>query len=286
MVHSSYNFSDLLVWSLRISNSCIALLNILGNSFLIYALKKTGQITNMSLQLIVLMSVSDCINGVVALSLTNILLWKEYDSICYLRAATQFMHNAFLGFSFTTVLLIAIDRFLHIKYQQRYPIIATKRRGTILLLFVIFCEALVAFVSSMPFLDHGERIGNIFYLSSAPSTIISVAILYYKTFKIINRRVISMNTPVMKNTFTHNKRIMNAALSISMCMIFTLTPYIIVGILSEISMRSQGKVSKELVTFKWFTYLFSLANGVCSCIIFIAQSRPVKRLLKDMINQR
>ena len=285
MVHSTHNLSVQVIWPLRITNSCIALFNIFGNSFLIYALKKTGQITNMSLQLIVLMSVSDCINGIIGLSLTNIILWKEHNPLCNIRVATQFTHNLFLSFSFTTVLLIAIDRFLHIKYQQRYPIIATKRRGTILLLFVIFCEALVAFVSSMPFLDHGGKIGQLVYITGATSIIISVAILYYKTFKIINRRVLSMNTPVMKNTFTHNKRIMNAALSISMCMIFTLTPYIIVGILSEISMRSQGKVSKELLTFKWFTYLVSLANGVCSCIIFIAQSRPVKRLLKDMINQ-
>ena len=283
---SIHNFSLKDLWALRITNSCIALFNIFGNSFLIYALKKTGQITNMSLQLIVLMSVSDCINGIANLSLTNIILWKEHSSLCYLRVATQFINNVFLSFSFTAVLLIAIDRYLHIKYLQRYTIIVTKRKGCILLLFVIFCEILIAFVSSMPFLEHRKTFGKPVYLSGAASIIISVVILYYKTLKTINRRVISMHTPVMKNTLTRSKKILNAALSISMCMVLTLTPYIIAGILSEISMRFHGKVSKEVVILKCFSYLFSLANGVCSCIIFIAQSRPVKRLLKGMIAQR
>ena len=279
------NFSPQVLSGLKITNSCIALLNIFGNSCLIYALKRTGQITNMSLQLIVLMSASDCINGVVGLSLTNIILWKERKSLCYLRVATQFMNNVFLSFSFTTVLLIAIDRFLQIKYLQRYSMIATKRKGCILLLFVILCNIAVAFVASMPFLEHHKQIGKPIYLSGATLIIIAVIILYYKTFKTINRRVLSMHDPDMQNTMNHSKKIMKAALSICMCMVLTLSPYIIVGILSEISKHYHGKVSRELVILKCFTYLASLANGVCSCIIFIVQNRSVKRLLKGMIVQ-
>ena len=284
-IPSVHNIPNQVLWGLRIANSFIALLNIFGNSFLIYALKRTGQITNMSLQLIVLMSASDCISGITALSLTNMLLWKEYNSINYLKIVTQFIHHAFLGFSFTTVLFIAIDRFLHIKYLQRYPAIVTKRRGRILCLLLFVFEILVSFLYSTPFLKHGTTIGNLMYISCGTLIIISVIILYYKTLRKINCRVLTMHSPLVQNTIIHSKALMNVALSISICMVLFLTPYIIADVLLEVGRHNHATISKELAIFIWFSYVASLANGVCSCMIFIAQNTRIKRLLKGMITR-
>ena len=275
---SIHNFSQQELWALRITNSCIALFNIFGNSFLIYALKKTGQITNMSLQLIVLMSVSDCIGGIAALSLTNILLWKTFNSLCYLRSLTQFINHVFIGYSFTAVLLIAIDRFLHIKYLERYPIIMTKRRGRIALLLLFILHILVAFFSSAQFLKDYTTIGSMTYLSGATLTIIAVIVLYYKTIRKINCRILSI-----RNTVSHTKALMNVALSISICMVLFLAPYIIAGIILEVNKRSNTNISKQMAVLIWFFYIASLTNGVCSCIIFIVQNRQIKRLIKEII---
>ena len=276
-------FSQQVLWALRITNSCIALFNIFGNSFLIYALKKTGQITNMSLQLIVLMSASDCINGIVGLSLTNIILWKEYNSLCYLRVLTRFLSHVFLGFSFTTAQLIAIDRFLHIKYLQRYPIIVTKRRGRILLLALFILHILLAFVSTMPFLKDYKIIGTMVYIFGATLIIISVISIYYKTLRTINSRTLSKRNPIMRSTISYSKALMNVAFGISICMVLCLAPYIIAGIILEVSRRYQTNISKETAILIWFFYVATYANGVCSFLIFIAQNRPVKRLLKEIV---
>ena len=283
LIPSICDLSTQVLWALRITYSCLALLSIIGNSLLICALKKTGQLTNLSLELIILMSTSDCINGITALFLTNILLWKEYDSLCHLKALTQFISNLFGSFSFTTVLLIAIDRYLHIKYLQRYPIIVTKRKGRSLLLLLFILQILIALVYSMPFLKTYRSIGKCAYTYGAIIIIIAVIVLYYKTIKTINRRVLSMHTPIMQNTLTHSKRIMNAALRISICTVLILTPYVIANILSEASIRYEGNISKKLIIFMWFTYLGSLANGICSCVIFVLQSRPIKRWLIGII---
>ena len=280
---SIQEFSQQVLWTLRITNSCIALLNIIGNSFLIYALKRTGQITNMSLQLIVLMSASDCINGIADLSFTNIILWNGNNSLCYLSVVARLINHLVLGFSFTTVLLIAIDRFLHMRYFQRYQIIVTKRRGRILCLLLFALEIIVAFIHSMPFLKHGKRIGNLVYASCATLITISVIILYYKTVRTINCRVLSMHNPVMQSTMSHSKALMNVALSISICTVFFLTPYIIAGIILEVGRRNHATSSKEIAIFIWFSYIALHTNGVCSCFIFIVQNTPVKRLLKGMI---
>ena len=278
-----YNFSQQVLWALRITNSCIALLNIIGNSFLIYALKKTGQITNMSLELIVLMSASDCISGMTALFLGNIILTKTFHSLCYLRALAQFISHLFPGFSFTTVLLIAIDRFLQIKHPQRYPIVVTKRRGRILLLGLFILHIPLAFVSTMPLLKDYATIGTMVYICLATSIIISVIFIYYKIIKTIKCRILSMHNCVMRSTMSHSKALMNVALRISISTVFFLTIYIIAGIILEVNRRYLTNISKEMAILIWFFYITIYANGVCSFLIFIAQSRPVKRLLKEIV---
>ena len=189
------------------------------------------------------------------------------------------------SFSLSTVLLIAIDRCLHIKYLHRYSINVTKKRGCRLLIFIILFQILMDFAASMPFLQQTKGIVKLVYLSCAILSIISVIVVYYKTMKAINNRVLSMQNPPMQSTMAHSKAVMNAALAISICMALILIPYIIGGTLSAISTRYHEKNSKEIGIFKWFAYLTSLANGACSCIILIVENRPVKRLLRGMIVQ-
>ena len=278
------DFSQSTLITLRVINSCIALLNIFGNGFLIYALRKTSQTTSFSLQLIVLMSSSDCINGIVALVLTNILLLKTYDSYCFLKIITQFLHTLFLSFSFTTALLIAIDRYLHIKYLQRYPLIVTKRRGRIIALGTFLCHTVVAFVSSVPLVKYNTKFGKLLTISGATLSMITISVLYYKTMKAINSRVLSSTHNLfISSTMVRIKTLANVALSISICMALLLTPYVIGVAIHDLSNGYNTESKAELATFRWFAYLGSHANGVCSCIIFIAQNKPVKRLIKNMV---
>ena len=281
-IPSVHSFSKEVLWSLRIINFVIGLLNIFGNSLLIYALKKTGQTTTISLQLIVLMSVSDIANGTVALSLTNILLWKKSDSDCYLKLTTQCLHRLFLAFSFGTVLLIALDRFLHIKYLQRYPVIMPKRRMWYLTSFIFCFYTLAAVFSSMPFLNDYMKVGNMVHVSLAAVGMIAVFVLYCKTLRAISYRVSSMGNIFIQSTLLQIKTISNVALCICICTLVLLTPHILgVIILGVRSPRAPN--ATELAIFKWYAYLGMLVNGVCNCVIFALHNKPVKRFIIRMI---
>ena len=269
-------FSQQVLWSLRIICSIIGLLNIFGNSLLIYALKKTDQTAATSLQLIIHMSVSDVIDGSVALSLTNFLLRKEFDSNCYLKITTHFLHRFFLGFSFQMVFVIALDRFLHIKYLQRYPIIVSKRRIRFMVGFMLLCHILIAFVSSMPFLGVYMKIANLVYICAAAVGVITILVLYYKTTRLIRYRVSSMASLFMQSTITQVKALVNVALSISICTLLFWTPYIICVIIQEVSSTDQAL---KLAIVRWYAYVASLANGVCSCVVFTLHNKPVRRFL-------
>ena len=279
LIPSVRDFSQQVLWSLRITNSTIGLLNVFGNSLLIYALKKTGQTATISLQLIIVMSVSDVINGTAALSLTNIILWGNYDSYCYLKATTQFLIRLFLGFLYGIVILIALDRFLHIKYLQRYPIIMPKRRMRCLTCLTFLCSTVTAFFSSMPFLKVYMKFGNMVHTALAALAIITVFVLYYKTTKAINRRVSSMNNFFMQRMIIQTKTLVNVALHISICTLLILTSYIIANIRLEVSSSHRAQNTTELAIFKWATYLGVLGTGVCSCVIFVLYNRPVRRFI-------
>ena len=226
------------------------------------------------------MGSSDCINGIVALIFTNLLLWKTYDSYCFLRVITQFMHTLFNSLSFTTVMLIAIDRYLHIKYLQRYPVIMTRKRARSLAVAACVYQALVAFCSSAPFLKHYTKLAKLVNILGATIAIIAVIILYYKIIKAVKSRVSSVHDSFMSSTVVRIKTLANVALSISICMTLLLTPYVISVLISDLRTRFSAENKKELAIFKWFTYIASLANGVCSCVIFTAHNKLVKSFLR------
>ena len=276
--------SQQMLITLRILNSIIALFNILGNSFLIYALKKTGQTTTFSLQLIILMSTSDLATGIVALSLTNALLWRDYDLHCQVNTATQFMHVAFAGFSFSAVLLIAIDRFLHMKYLQRYPLIITKRRAYSMVIFVFSIYLLAAAAFSLPAAhEQIEFLQLGFFLTCIP-ILVATAILYSKAIT-ITRRISALNTTLTQNPNIQSKKILKAAKFIIVGSSVLTTPLIICHIILAIRKHQKVTISLRMVTAKWFAYIIALGNGVCSCSIFILQNRPARLMLISMLHK-
>ena len=286
LIPSISKISHHILVTLRVMNSIIALLNIIANAFLIYALKKTGQTTTISLQLILLMSLSDFVTGITSLSLTNILLWKQFDSLCYLKTLTQFVHVVFVGFSCASVLLIALDRFLHMKYLQRYSIVMSKRRAYILIMST-FCFYLVsATIFSMSFLiDEIEIIQLVFFLLGIP-IIITIFMFYYKACNAITCKVSTVQRNFIQNTIVQSKGVLKAAKRITICFAILLMPLIISHIILAVNRRYKILNTETMATFKWFCYIGGLANGFCNCCIFVLQNRPVRKLLTRILYKR
>ena len=115
-------------------------LTILVNTHLIFALCKLKKIKLMSFRLVMYLSLSDVFSGLfgIALDLNRTKNKKPTQSLYYITL----FHMFFTNFSIILILLIAIDRFIHMKYLARYPIIMTQKR------------AIIAVVSSALFTFH------------------------------------------------------------------------------------------------------------------------------------
>ena len=268
--------------TLRVINSMIALLNIIGNAFLIYALKKTGQTATLSLKLVFLMTLSDFLTGVTALSLTNALLWKEFDSACQIKTATQFIHVVFGGFSFSTVFLIALDRFLHMKYLQRYSIIITKRRAYLMIISTFCFHLLSAVLFSLPALEQEIEYLKLAYFMMGIPIVITTFAFYYKAIKATTSRVSFSTTVPTQNPSVHSKKIFKAAKLITLSFGILSTPLMIVHIMLAINRHYKILNAKTITTFKWFSFIVALGNGFCSCSIFFLYNRPARTVLNNI----
>ena len=268
--------------SLRTINSVLALLNISANSFLIFALKKTRQTESISLQLICLMSVSDLMTGVGALSLTNILLWGEDESYCYIRNLTQFVHILFAGFSIWTVFLVALDRFLHMKFLLRYPIIMTKRRGYAMIVGAFSYSLLAAVLFSMPFAKEAMEILQLVLFLFVIVIMVTILVLYYKVCKTVRSRISTTNKHRTHQTMNQCKRLSKAAALITICLATLTTPLVISHVILALNRHHKIVDENTFVHFKWFCYVGVLGNGFCSSIIFILHNKPSKHLLQSI----
>ena len=167
----------------------IAILNILVNSGLLYGLKKTGQLKRTSCKFIALVTLSDFFTGAVVQPLVAAVLTQSGSENCLLELSTQFIAWISIEFSALMVCLVALDRYLHMKYLMKYPLLMTKKRA---LVFVILCALVAVALAVGSVVASNNNTAFTFYVISmlvclpVPSVIVA---LYFKAYRTVCSQV-------------------------------------------------------------------------------------------------
>ena len=256
----------------------INILNVMGNALLIWALRRTKQTKTLSFQFIMIMSFSDLACGILCLPSLPLLLHDEYRKYCSLKLSTQAVVTACNYFSGSMVFLIALDRYLHMRYLEQYSRKFTKRRGHFLILAFLLLAVLSSIVFILPFSQ--------FIFSTLVATcfatcmvfLMSVIILYHKALSTLRRKA-----HLVTSSIIHKDRVLGkAAKRISLCVIVLAGPIIILQIIDSVNMQLSVLDPSVIAVCMWFAYITLLGNGFCSSFIFISQNTPIKRLLKKV----
>lgn len=127
----------------------ISVSNIILNSFLIHALRRRNKLRILSYWLIVCLCISDIFVGVFGLLCEALVIGsKENTDIDFITSSILMF---WVNFSTSFVLIIATDRYIHMKHTVRYQIIMTKRRAVWLVLFnVLFTVHMLVTVRLLP----------------------------------------------------------------------------------------------------------------------------------------
>lgn len=266
---------ELVVNIIRAYNIVISILAVSGNAILIGALRKTGQTKTISMKYIIYMSTSDAAAGVISLVFTTLATYEEYAQYCWLRKFTKFSLNSCSTFSFVMIALIALDRYLHMKYLERYALIFTEKRGHYLAIAVAIFALGASSVLILPL--HHVILASIraMFCTIAILACIVTIVLYSNACKILHLNA----SKQLRSAITENRALGKAAKRITVCLVVLAIPYSFFQIFYKFSNQYNLMDEDFLIACIWLSYITYLSNGFCSSLIFMAQNRPVTRLL-------
>ena len=197
-----------MVLVLTILRFAISAWNVTFNAFLIHALRKRDKLKIVSYWLISCLSITDVFVGILGLVEEGLIARLgshcAANDVCFLtRALVLFSVN----FSLIFLLIIATDRFIHLKYSLRYKAKMTKKRAVALVCFnVIFTLHMVITAVLLPkyqpkFIElHAlaYRIYRVILSSAYVLILVAVYVLYTATYLAL--RKISPNTANLPTT--------------------------------------------------------------------------------------
>ena len=266
----------------RVYKAIISLLNITGNAILIWGLNKTGQTDTISLKFVRLKSICDSISGMSSLVLMTMLPWKYYIRYCWLAQSMQFILGVCNLFSFSLTGLVALDRYLHVRYLQRYPFVFTKKRGLIATI-ASFCYALsVNAITILPLSPTVSLITRTIYSFFIVPLVLAIFLLYYRAMKELRIRANQLSRSII----TQNKALTKTAKRITICIIVLTLPLATLNILQVLDKHHTFIDSSVLHICKWFAFITFLLNAFCSSSIFLSQNRPIQQLLRRVVIER
>ncbi len=168
----------------------VAVSNIIFNSLLILALKKTNSLQTISHKFIFILSISDTIFSLIFSIITLIYLQLpvEWAMSIYFALLTFYYQ-----FSVLLILSIGLDRYVHMKYLTNYPSIFTEKRARILIILILLLAiaqtALMIYLSMQREFVIPLLIVNLTTLLC----IITLCVLYWRAYKSIETRTRQMN---------------------------------------------------------------------------------------------
>ena len=271
---------------IRAGNFVVSSLNIIGNAFLIYALIVTGQTKAISIKFIVFLSISGLINGITGLCTISMLLWQQFEGNCFLTIVSQVTLGTTNPFSSATIVVIALDRYFHMKYLLRYPVIVNNRRGY-RMIFACFCFALVLLLCQFLLIFISPE--DIFMLQISFAILLvpligSVAGLYYKAYRNLQLKAPSQMSQVIKSALQECKKFAKTSKRIILSFALLASP-LATGVGLRFVARYNSVIGRiNLDAWLWMSLLCFNTISFSNSVIFIMHNRPVKELLKRLIN--
>ena len=274
------------IYGYLVANTVLCLLIIATNSILIHAIRRLGKLKIVSFQFILYLSISDLFVGIVQLPLQFSIVSPQPESIDTKTLCSQFAIYFVSQMSAGMTIILAIDRYIHMKYLSRWNEIVTKRRAVIV---TTGCTIMNLITTGILILSTVYRFYFFFkciYLPTCLMVLIYLSIIYIQTYNYIRRRVRSMkmhNANTAKSTTIRNPEHEFAKLMISViaCLIICYLPSIIFSIIKTIVIK-HGCVNDYLKYAILWSYTMTYVNSMTNAVIIICGNKQVKSFVIGM----
>ena len=293
---SRENFTPVNSISLTAANTTVCAMNILTNSFLIYAIIKTSKRGDIYSKFILCLSISDCCVGIIVQPMGIMLLTYFAEHNCEAELAAQFVAYIFSQISFVMIMIVAFDRFLHMKYLHRYPIYMTEKRAKLLVAINVMLAFCIASCSVVASLHRKFVIFNVILVVIDAFVVTATYVFYAFTYMTVYQHTVQMRNEQLetrnvlpfttKSVPKHNLELAKTIFFIFTAVTICYLPYFVLGLVWSYYNYPHSKriqLHQTLDILVWWSFIFTHLNSTLNTIILSARNKRIVRLLKDML---
>lgn len=267
-------------------NIIIAVSNIVTNAVLTCVLWKLKKLNTISFKFIFVQALSDILIGISMLASRTVAYMSSFHYHCQLKRYADILCDSLCTFSGVMVLLVALDRYIHMRYLNRYSAWMTKRRAIFLVisnsvlgLSMVVVQAIVAFRGNAYSLIHMTLNGI------AIGIIVTASTVYFYAFRSLNMRTKQLD--LQQNAQPHSKKVqyrrnptkefLKAMVSILTLLLLTFTPFVISSTLMFFNRNELASSSRFVIILYYVSRLLVCMNSSLNAITYIALNRELRK---------
>lgn len=264
-----------------IVNLVISVSNITTNSILIRTLWKLKKLNTTSYKFIFIQCISDTVVGS-ALLLSRIVLHSvSFTHYCNLKRYSDIICDSLCMFSGIMVILIALDRYIHMRFLNRYSAWMTRRRAALLVICNVALSSLAAAAQVFAHLNNFYPLMNLVLNGIAILIISGASVAYFSAFRSLNRRTKQLEFQTARSNDARRKRnptreFLKAMVSVLSALAFTFTPFVITSALVFVKRNNLVSAERTVIILYLTSRLFVCTNSSLNAVLYIILNRELR----------
>ena len=260
-------------------NTIIAILNVVSNSALLYGLFKTRQTRRMSTRLIFIMSLEDFIFGLLSQPLVTMALSEQFQRTCIVHIIAQITTTAWAYSSFCMVSVVAFDRYMHMRYLERYPVIMTKKKARKLVIICLAVPQAAATGTTIALVNHQFVVAKWIYMVMWTSCLLLTSTFYVKATLAVKNRISPLGDFPGRNMLGPCRIFSRVAKKIIICFFVVLSPFIFLTVIRLALNWFHVEKQVYIEFIFWISYMLGFSYAFINTIIVISCNKAVKKVL-------
>ena len=263
-------------------NIILMVVNLVANSSVVYALASTKQLHNVSIRLVLFLSISDCCLALIAQPLFVVMLTRYSNSSnCMFETVVEFLIVFSVHIPGFLIVLIACDRYVRMKYVKRYSLLIESWKVHTCIAMVIFLSFIEGIVYAIGTQLNVFAQVNTLVLIADTLMILSIMAAYVLTIRVVKKQRSQLaNRRVLDNV---DQIISGLATKIIIAVTMFYVPYVGFAMTRPSLIDQTTGEKREWLSFVMFiTYELIFANSIANAVIFLNLNKKSRNRLFDI----
>ena len=271
-------------------NLFVSVSNVATNSILSFVLWKLKKLNTTSYRFIFVQSVCDILVGIAMLLSRSVYYFIPFNRFCNLKAFSDILCDSLCMFSGVMVTLIALDRYIHMRFLNRYSVWMTKRRA-IMLIFINGCLcSVVGAVQILAYLGDWYHLVLLIHNCFAILMIVGTSMGYFNAYRSLNMRTKQLDfgrslpnaSSGARGKRNPTKEFLKAMIAILSTFMISFTPFVISSAI-KYAYRNQ-EVDYSMIIFFYIARLFVCMNSSLNAVLYLSLNRELRIYARHVVS--